>query len=258
VHRVSVEELARSPVDGYVAGETFAHFCVRPGLWGVLLWGHPGESHACELGRSLVAELAPPAEPHVSIVDASRLEIGAFRLAEAYLARYREALAVAVQKIALVRPAVAGAYDVLPRPYPVGVFHDAVAALTWLDVADPHADAELVASIHREATGTPRDVGALRAFLDKHLHGTSVGCAAKQLAMSERTLQRKLGVAGTSFKDELADARIRAAKVMLLESDVPLTSIAVDVGYSSLQVFSAMFRRRAGVSPSEFRRKRGG
>src|SRR5258706_9777851 len=76
MRRSTLDELARAPVGRFVAGETFVHFCAAPTLWGVILWGRPDGGHALELGRSLVLELAPPAVPHPSIVDASRLDGG--------------------------------------------------------------------------------------------------------------------------------------------------------------------------------------
>src|SRR5579864_6994063 len=134
MRRSTLEELARDPVGRWVGGETFAHFCAAPSLWGVILWGRPDAAQAIALGRSLVLELAPPSQPHASIVDASRLDGGdpsAFAAAERYLAHYGERLAAFVRRVALLRPSgaagamVAGAYEVLPRPYPVAVFGDA-------------------------------------------------------------------------------------------------------------------------------------
>lgn len=262
VQRTTLEEMAVSPVGKYVAGSTFVHFCATRGIWGVILWGRPDQSEAELLGRSLVVELGPPAEPHVSIVDASRIEGGdpaAFRMADRYIKRNRATLATQVTKLALVRPPgldgalVAGAYDVLPRPYPVAVFAAATEAIAWLDVK---LDPGVLVRMHAEASSTPQEVGALRALLDRNLDGMPIATAAKRLGMSERTLQRKLADANTTFKDELADARVRAAKRMLIESDAPLTAIAFEVGCGSLQNFSALFRRRTGESPSAFRAKR--
>jgi hypothetical protein len=68
-----LEELASGAVDCFVAGPTFAHFCKSPSLWGVLLWERPNEEDIGALTRSLRLELGPPAEPHGSLVDASRL-----------------------------------------------------------------------------------------------------------------------------------------------------------------------------------------
>jgi AraC-like DNA-binding protein len=256
----TLDELARDPVGRWLAGEGWLHFCAAPTLWGVILWGRPGEPDAAQLGRSLVLELAPPAVLHASIIDASRLsgsDPSAFRAAERYLTHYADILKKWVSRVALLRPrglpgaTVAGAYEVLPRPYPVAVFDQPAAAFRWLEQPEVDLDA-----LYAEATGTPHVVGALRALLDQHLRGLSVAEAATTLGISERTLQRKLGEAGTGYLNELAEARVRAARRLLLESDAPLTAIAYDVGCASLQHFSALFRKRTGESPSAFRRKR--
>jgi AraC-like DNA-binding protein len=171
-----------------------------------------------------------------------------------------------VRRLALVRPSglggaiVAGAYEVLPRPYPVAVFGDARAALEWLepDALGAGAPADLaadLAGLYESASGTPQYLRALRVLLDRNLGGIAVGDAATELGMSERTLQRKLGEAGTTFQDEMAAARVRTAERMLLETDTPLTAIALDVGCASLQHFSALFRKRTGQSPSAWRRQ---
>jgi AraC-like DNA-binding protein len=264
MQRASVEELARDPVGRYVAGETFVHFCARPGLWGVVLWGRPDESHAMELGHSLVLELAPPATPHASIVDASRLESGnegAFGALERYVTRYGAALRDWVLKLAIVRSKglggaiVAGAPDRLPLPYPVAVFDDVRAALVWLGEREPEALAAALACMHAEVAATPAFLGALRTLLDANLRGMSLGGAAKALSMSERTLQRKLGEeAHTTFQGETSDARVRTAK-RLLEGDAPLTTIALDCGCASLQHFNALFRKRTGELPSAWRKR---
>jgi AraC-like DNA-binding protein len=260
-----LEELSSDPVGRFVAGDSWIHFCAGPRLWGVILWGRPDETAAIALGRALVLELGTTVAPHVSIVDCSRIDGGdprSFHAAGRYLAINRAALERQVERMALVRPAgidgalVAGAFDVLPKPYPVQVFGDATAALSWLD---PRLYAGLTAAtlvdMHSEVISVPKEVGALRALLDHRLEGIPIASAAKELGLSERTLQRKLAEAGTTFKDELGDARIRAAKRMLLDSELPLTTIAFDVGCGSLQYFSALFRRRTGESPSAWREK---
>ncbi len=260
----TLDELAHDPVGRFVAGETFVHFCAHAGLWGVVLWGRPDESHARQLGRSLVLELAPPAERHVSIVDASRLENGnegAFGALERYVTRYGALLQEWVTKLAIVRSKglggaiVAGAQDVLPLPYPVCVFDDARAALAWLGERSPAALAERLTELYSEASGTPPFLGELRALLDATLAGVHVADAAKALCLSERTLQRKLGEAKTTFQLETIDARVRAAKRMLLDGDAPLTTIAIESGCASLQHFNTLFRKRTGELPSAWRKR---
>lgn len=260
MRRSSLDELARDPIGRYVAGDSFVHFCAQADFWGVVLWGRPDHREAMELGRSLVIGLSPPAEPHVTLFDASRLEgsdPAAFRAAERYLDHFGPALERHVRRLALVRPrgmngaVVAGAFEVLPRPFPTAVFGDAASACDWLGV--DRGGAGLVAALYAEVTGTPRVVPALRAWLDEHLSGVSLEEAARALALSARSLQRKLGEAGTTFSEELAEARVRAARRMLADGEAPLTAIAFDVGCASLQHFSALFRRRTSESPSAFR-----
>ena len=245
-----------------MAGPTYAHFCVGPSLWGVTLWGRPNEDDAVQLGRTLVLELAPPAEPHVSLVNASRLvggDVGAFALLERYMSRHAEALAKFVQRLALVRPSglegaiVAGAYDVVKRPYEVSVFGGVESALEWLGVADRSAVAGALAKMHADASSTPPVLGALRSWLDAHLADPAIADAAIALALSERSLQRKLQEHDATFQEEVAEARVRAAKRLLSGGDASLTAIAIEVGCASPQHFSALFRRLTGESPSAWR-----
>ena len=247
-------------MDCFVAGGTFAHFCKNGGLWGVILWGRPNEEDVRALVRTLHFELRPPAEPHVSVVDASRItgvDARVFGLLDRYVREQFEALARAVRRLALVRPAgvegaiVAGFFEVLPRPYPVNVFDDLRAALDWLEV--PASFADEMDALHAGAAQTPPLLGKLRAYLAAHLTDASVTSAARALTLSERTLQRRLGEAGTTFQLELVEARVRAAQRLLLDSDAPLTNIALDVGCASLQHFSALFRKATGESPSAWR-----
>jgi AraC-like DNA-binding protein len=261
----TTEDFARDPVGSYVAGPTYAHFCASRGLWGITLWGHPSEEDAVALGRTLVLELAPPAEPHVSIVDASRLlggNVGAFALLERYMSRHAEALARQVKRLALVRPSglegaiVAGAYDVLPRPYAVSVFGGVEPALEWLEIADRTGVARALAEMHACASSTPALLGSLRTWLDAHLADPAIGEAAIALALSERSLQRKLQEHDATFQEEVAQARVRAAKRLLEGGTASLTTIALEVGCASPQHFSALFRRLTGESPSAWRASR--
>jgi AraC-like DNA-binding protein len=256
------EDFAENPVGAYVAGATFAHFCASADLWGITLWGHPTEEDAVALGRTLVLELAPPAVPHVSIVDASRLlggNVGAFALLERYMSRHAEELARHVRKVALVRPSglegaiVAGAYDVLPRPYPVSVFGSVEPALAWLEIPNHEGVTRAIGDMHAAASSTPALIGSLRTWLDAHLSDPIIGDAASALALSERSLQRKLQEHDATFQEEVAEARVRAAKRLLEGGTASLTTIALEVGCASPQHFSALFRRITGESPSAWR-----
>jgi AraC-like DNA-binding protein len=50
-------------------------------------------------------------------------------------------------------------------------------------------------------------------------------------------------------------ARIDRAKELLATTDLPVTEICMEVGFSSLGSFSALFARRVGMPPSAYRRR---
>jgi AraC-like DNA-binding protein len=78
---------------------------------------------------------------------------------------------------------------------------------------------------------------------------------AKMLGTSQRTLQRRLAGEGRTFRDELETVRSRVAMRYLEETAIPLTSLAMTLGYSDLAAFSHAFRRSVGASPSAWRKR---
>jgi AraC-like DNA-binding protein len=266
----SFDEIATSPAGTYLAGPTFVHFCMSETLWGVVLWGRPNADDVASLVRSLALELDAPAVRHASIVDARRLEgadLGAFGALQTYVETNGGKLANAVARLALVRPAglagavVSGFFEVLSRPYPVQIFASAEPGLAWLAEheakgLDTQAAAAELEALVAEVSSTPAIVVGLRTYLETHL-GDEFGIAhaARTLATSERTLQRRLAEAETTFVEEVALARIRVAKRLLLDSDAPLTRVALDVGCASLAHFSALFSKHMGQSPSAWRER---
>jgi AraC-like DNA-binding protein len=77
---------------------------------------------------------------------------------------------------------------------------------------------------------------------------------AEGLAMSPRTLRRKLGAANARFQDLLDAERRRVAEEYLADSDLSVQQIADLCGFSDAQNFSQAFKRWLGVSPTEYRR----
>jgi AraC-like DNA-binding protein len=77
---------------------------------------------------------------------------------------------------------------------------------------------------------------------------------AQKLAMSTRSLQRKLADHGTSFTDLLDEARRELSMSHLSKPEVSVTEVAFILGFSDLSAFSRAFRRWTGKSPIEYRR----
>ncbi|WP_439101150.1 AraC family transcriptional regulator [Congregibacter sp.] len=79
---------------------------------------------------------------------------------------------------------------------------------------------------------------------------------AEQLAMSPRTLRRKLGAANARFQDLLDAERQAVAEDYLLNSELSVQQVAEHCGFSDSQNFSQAFKRWLGMSPTEFRKTR--
>lgn len=256
------DAFVKAPAGRFLAGRTWLHFCAHAELFGVVLFGKPDADDIAALVQSLVVELGAGVGPHASLVDASRLERvdpGAFEVLAAYVRDRRVDLGARVTRLALVRPAgiegavVAGFYPVSGAPYPVSLFEDAAAALAWLGSSASLAD--VLSSCVTEARGESALVGALRALLRARFADATVDEACRVLGVSERTLQRRLQDAGTTFQTELTGARMEEAQRRLDASDAPITTIALDVGYQSLQHFSAAFHKATGMAPSAWRKR---
>lgn len=77
---------------------------------------------------------------------------------------------------------------------------------------------------------------------------------AQKLGMSGRTLRRRLAVEGLSFRDLKGEALIAEAGRRLEAGQPSIAVIAQDLGFADTAHFSRAFKRRVGVSPSEYRR----
>jgi AraC-like DNA-binding protein len=75
---------------------------------------------------------------------------------------------------------------------------------------------------------------------------------ASLLHMSPRTLERALAREGASFKDIYERVGFERACEMLCERRHSISAIAERLGYSSIGAFSRAFKRRSGLTPSEY------
>ena len=76
---------------------------------------------------------------------------------------------------------------------------------------------------------------------------------AELLNVSARTLQRKLGDAGTTFKEILDDTRHALALAFLSEPQHSVSEVTYLLGFSCGSSFTRAFRRWTGQSPSDWR-----
>jgi AraC-like DNA-binding protein len=255
----ALDEFLRRPVGRFLVGRSWVYGCERPELFRVVLFQRPDRDDIAQLVRALSVELGEGIVPHRSLVDAGRLDgadAGAFAGLQEYVRANHAILRQRVTRLALVHggglpgAVVAGFYNLLDAPYPVKRFAETRAALRWL--GEPEGTPDRFESIVAEVLGTDSIVSALRALLAGRRELT-VDAACRTLAISARTLQRRLRDAGTTFQREVVEARLRDAERRMLDTLDPLTTIALDCGFGSPQHFSAQFRRARGSSPSAWR-----
>lgn len=93
-----------------------------------------------------------------------------------------------------------------------------------------------------------------RAYADAIERGdASIHAVGRKLAMSARTLQRRLHEAGTSHRRLLDAIRHELAVTYLRDAERTVESIATRLGYADASTFARAFRRRSGVSPGALR-----
>ncbi|TYA12362.1 helix-turn-helix transcriptional regulator [Paenibacillus faecis] len=89
--------------------------------------------------------------------------------------------------------------------------------------------------------GLPERQGPLPAFIRRMLnHG---GCRGRNPTR----------VSGITIMEYVMKKRIEKAKQLLENTNYTITRIAVIIGFSSAAHFSTTFRKRLGISPSEYR-----
>jgi len=147
-------------------------------------------------------------------------------------------------------PVAYGRFDaaLLDRPVPN-------ADGSMLKVLQRHAD-ELLAARLRE-TSEPRIVTDVRREVAAQLANdrARVDDVAAALALSTRTLQRKLAEAGTSFQAVHDAARQALAEELLRDSQLNLTDVAFMLGYREQSSFNRACREWFGETPARTRER---
>jgi len=131
----------------------------------------------------------------------------------------------------------------------------------WLHRLDDGIDEVLigmtrVACLSEDAVPEPMSRGPID-FALAHLHDPDLSTAriAQASGLSPRAVQKAFArQAGCSPSGFIAEQRLlRAAEALRRFSDKTVTQIAFDVGFSDAGFFTRCFRRRFGVSPSQWR-----
>jgi AraC-like DNA-binding protein len=127
--------------------------------------------------------------------------------------------------------------------------------------ADPYLNQVLLAYCE-EALSRRKRAGTFRASVENAIapqlpHGkANVTAVARQLAVSPRTLARRLSEEGTSFSEVLERLRRDLAARYLVDKEFGIAQVAWLLGYEETSAFSRAFKRWTGKTPRDMRAAR--
>ncbi|WP_142780203.1 AraC family transcriptional regulator [Agrobacterium sp. T29] len=81
----------------------------------------------------------------------------------------------------------------------------------------------------------------------------SLSDVAKQLGMSDRTLQRRITEEGSTFRDLLSEARRHLGRHLLIDPATDIDEVACLLGYQDTTSFYRAFREWEGMPPNRWR-----
>lgn len=124
-----------------------------------------------------------------------------------------------------------------------------------LDMLNPVLSAALAEAI-TPATISQRVKMALKRILASGC--PNIAAVARDLGMSERTLQRRITEENTSFRQLMLETRQEMVRHLLAESSIEINEIACLLGYEDTNSFYRAFRSWEGTTPARWRASQGG
>jgi AraC-like DNA-binding protein len=128
----------------------------------------------------------------------------------------------------------------------VRTYYDLVRVIDFMPVGLAYSDSN-------DAMLTTRIRAMLMFALQNELPLMSAADAAEELHMSEAKFRRSLRAEGTAYADIKSHCQRELAQDLLSHTDVPVSEIAIRIGFNEDRAFRRAFRQWTGVSPSEYR-----
>lgn len=98
-------------------------------------------------------------------------------------------------------------------------------------------------------------INSLSIICNQYAQDISLEKIAKTVGLSAAYLSRSFhSQIGKSFMDYLTDYRLGRAKHLLANSDLTIMEIAMETGFCNGDYLSTQFRKRVGVTPTQFRK----
>lgn len=256
-----VEDFAGPLARRVYAGKTFCFWQDQAFAFGTVMWGRPLDAHVDEMIPFLEVGIDPRFAGHVSFVDGRSIESVdalAFGKLLAYLVTRRHAWGPNIERQAILHPGglvgaiIAGALHVARPPYPFECFTSSAEAFAWCGATHLHAGVE---TMRASRIATPAIALEVRSFLERRGLG-SASTVARALGLSQRTFQRRLRDAGTTFREERDRYLSMQIEDLLSGTELDLDAIAAHVGLSSASHLVAHFRATHDTTPGAWRAQR--
>lgn len=130
-----------------------------------------------------------------------------------------------------------------------------------LPLADPQLGAFLREAANRALARREVDTSSMieraRTIIAEELARSvpSIEVVARKLAISARTLRRRLAESGTSFRELLDETRAHLAQSYVRDRRIPLAEVAFLLGFSEPSTFHRAFKRWTRTTPAEWRER---
>lgn len=98
-------------------------------------------------------------------------------------------------------------------------------------------------------------VSHVKNYLQQCEEFPSLEKMADILHLSSRSLRRHLQQSNANYQSLLIDERVRRGKILLQDSDLSVTDIALKLGYAEAANFSKAFKKVTSSSPAQYRKQ---
>jgi LacI family transcriptional regulator len=106
------------------------------------------------------------------------------------------------------------------------------------------------------ATPDRQVAAALRIIRDNACTGLTAANVISQVPVSRSVLQRRFRKElGRSIQEEIINVRLKRARELLAQTDLPLVEVAERSGFRHQEYLGAIFKARTGLTPARFRRE---